>query len=89
MIVDAHKKEIRKFDTNRALSAWDSLVSQQQLKLQKLKVPTMHITTESPAREVCPFFNQMLFFFCHAHHQLQLQQRVLQVLISIIGPSIK
>lgn len=29
------------------------------------------------------------FFFCHAHHQLQLQQRVLQVLISIIGPSIK
>ncbi|XP_006460132.1 hypothetical protein AGABI2DRAFT_150097 [Agaricus bisporus var. bisporus H97] len=69
MIVDAHKKEIRKFDTNRALSAWDSLVSQQQLKLQKLKVPTMHITTESPARE--------------------LQQRVLQVLISIIGPSIK
>lgn len=63
MIVDAHKKEIRKFDTNRALSAWDSLVSQQQLKLQKLKVPTMHITSESPAREVCPFFNQMLFFF--------------------------
>ncbi|KAJ3566961.1 hypothetical protein NP233_g6667 [Leucocoprinus birnbaumii] len=67
-LVDAHKKELLKFDRDRALPAWDSLVSQQQVKLQRLQVPTMHMTSNSEERE--------------------LQQRVIQVLTSIIGPSI-
>ncbi|KAF5363853.1 hypothetical protein D9756_000593 [Leucocoprinus leucothites] len=69
MLVDAHKKELNKFDRDRALSAWDSLVSQQQLKLQRSQVPTMHMTSDPAERE--------------------LQQRVLQVLISIISPSMR
>jgi len=52
MLVDAHKKDLQKFDRDRALPAWDSLLSQQQVKLQKLQVPAMHITSESAEREV-------------------------------------
>jgi hypothetical protein len=85
MIVDAHKKEIREFDAKRVLPAWDSIVSQQQLRLQKLQVPTMYATSESATREVCSSNN----FIYYAYRKLQLQQRVLQVLISLIGPSIK
>jgi hypothetical protein len=62
MTVDTHQKEIRKFDAGRVLPAWDSLVSQQQLKLQKLQVPTMYVTSESSTREVCSS-NQLV---CHA-----------------------
>ncbi|KAF9451997.1 hypothetical protein P691DRAFT_756746 [Macrolepiota fuliginosa MF-IS2] len=69
MLVDAHKKELRRFDRDRALPAWDSLVSRQQAKLQRLQVPTMHITSDPSVRE--------------------LQQRVIQLLTSIMGPSIK
>ena len=52
MLVDAHKKDLQKFDRDRALPAWDSLLSQQQVKLQQLQVPAMHITSESAKREV-------------------------------------
>jgi len=52
MLVDAHKKNLQKFDRDRALPAWDSLLSQQQVKLQQLEVPAMHITSESAKREV-------------------------------------
>ncbi|KXN86306.1 hypothetical protein AN958_10168 [Leucoagaricus sp. SymC.cos] len=69
MLVDGHRKELNKFDKDCVLPAWDGLVSQQQLKLQQLRVPTMHVTSNSSERE--------------------LQQRVLQVLTSIVGPSIK
>jgi hypothetical protein len=52
MLADAHKKELHKFDNERALPAWDSLMSQQQLKLQRLQVPAMHVTSDSSEREV-------------------------------------
>ncbi|PPQ79566.1 hypothetical protein CVT25_003448 [Psilocybe cyanescens] len=44
MIADAFKKEIQKFDSERALPAWDGLVSRQQLELSQIDVPTMFVT---------------------------------------------
>lgn len=51
-LVDAHQKELYTFDKERVLPAWDSLLSQQQVKLQRLKVPAMHVTSDSSEREV-------------------------------------
>ncbi|KAI9449647.1 hypothetical protein BJY52DRAFT_229432 [Lactarius psammicola] len=41
---DAFQKELRKFDAERVLPAWDGLVRGQQARLEALKVPTMFVT---------------------------------------------
>ncbi|KDR83490.1 hypothetical protein GALMADRAFT_85687 [Galerina marginata CBS 339.88] len=51
MITDAFKKEIFKFDHERAIPAWDGLVSRQQLELAQIKVPTMFVTSDLKDRE--------------------------------------
>ncbi|KAH8979295.1 hypothetical protein EDB86DRAFT_3089199 [Lactarius hatsudake] len=43
---DAFQKELRKFDAERVLPAWDGLVRGQQARLEALKVPTMFVTND-------------------------------------------
>jgi hypothetical protein len=52
MIQSAFKKELDKFDRERALLAWDGLVSKQQAILASHSVPTMFVSTEGAARDV-------------------------------------
>jgi hypothetical protein len=49
---DNFQKELRKFDIERVLPAWDALVQGQQARLEALKVPTMFITSETGDVEV-------------------------------------
>jgi hypothetical protein len=49
---DNFRKELRKFDVERVLPAWDALVRGQQARLEALKVPTMFITSETGDVEV-------------------------------------
>ncbi|TFK56032.1 hypothetical protein OE88DRAFT_1641774 [Heliocybe sulcata] len=51
MMSDAFRKELRKFDFERALTAWDGLVTKQQAALEGLGVPGMFITDASADRE--------------------------------------
>jgi hypothetical protein len=44
---DNFQKELRKFDVERILPAWDALVRGQQARLEALKVPTMFVTSET------------------------------------------
>jgi hypothetical protein len=44
---DSFQKELRKFDAEQVLPAWDGLVRGQQARLEALKVPTMFVTTEA------------------------------------------
>jgi hypothetical protein len=50
---DNFRKELRNFDVERALPAWDALVQGQQARLEALKVPTMFVTSETGDVEVC------------------------------------
>ena len=50
---DNFRKELRKFDVERALPAWDALVQGQQARLEALKIPTMFVTRETGDVEVC------------------------------------
>ncbi|KAH9059306.1 hypothetical protein EDB87DRAFT_781543 [Lactarius vividus] len=43
---DAFQKELRKFDAERVLPAWDGLVRGQQARLEALKVPMMFVTND-------------------------------------------
>lgn len=52
MITDAFKKEILRFDRERALPAWDGLVTRQQNELTQFNVPLMFVSTEPEDREV-------------------------------------
>jgi hypothetical protein len=57
MIQAAFQKELQKFDRDRALLAWDGLVSKQQTTLASQNVPSMFVTKEGTDREVyCLFF---------------------------------
>lgn len=47
LMSDNFRKDLRKFDVERALPAWDALVQGQQARLEALKVPTMFVTTET------------------------------------------
>jgi len=47
LMSDNFQKELRKFDVERALPAWDALVRGQQARLEALKVPTMFVTSET------------------------------------------
>lgn len=52
MLSDAYKKELRRFDLERVLPAWDSLIQKQQEGLAHLQVPTMFATEARTNREV-------------------------------------
>ena len=54
MILAAYQKEMERFDTDRALVAWDGLVAKQQAALENMGVPTMFVTDTLTDREVCP-----------------------------------
>ena len=49
---DGLQKELRKFDVERVLPAWDGLVRGQQVRFEALKVPTMFVTDEAVDVEV-------------------------------------
>jgi hypothetical protein len=57
MISAAFQKEMKRFDTERALVAWDGLVAKQQAALENMGVPTMFVTDILTDREVCPLKN--------------------------------
>ncbi|KIM83905.1 hypothetical protein PILCRDRAFT_68770 [Piloderma croceum F 1598] len=51
MILAAYQKEMERFDTDRALVAWDGLVAKQQAALENMGVPTMFVTDTLTDRE--------------------------------------
>ncbi|KAF9498383.1 hypothetical protein BDN71DRAFT_1412292 [Pleurotus eryngii] len=51
MMSTNYKNELRKFDLERVLPAWDGLLSNQQIALTSLGVPTMFATTTKATRE--------------------------------------
>ncbi|KAF7301589.1 hypothetical protein MIND_00724400 [Mycena indigotica] len=51
MISRAYEKELKQFDSDRALPAWDALVAKQQTTLAQLGLPSMFLTTEKSDRE--------------------------------------
>ncbi|KAH8105493.1 hypothetical protein BXZ70DRAFT_904660 [Cristinia sonorae] len=50
-MTESFKRQLEKFDLERALSAWDGLVSKQQAELEGLGVPSMFVTTLTTDRE--------------------------------------
>lgn len=52
MITDAFEKDIRRFDLERVIPAWDGLVARQQAELTQAHVPTMFVTGEAENLEV-------------------------------------
>lgn len=57
-MTEAFERELRKFDIERVLPAWDSLITSQQAALVSHDVPTMFPTTSVNNREVCfPFLS--------------------------------
>lgn len=51
MLSDSFRKELRKFDSERVLPAWDGLVAKQQARLEALGVPVMYLTSIKTDRE--------------------------------------
>lgn len=49
---ESFRRELRQFDRDRVLPAWDGLVAKQQTMLESLGVPTMFQTIASGDREV-------------------------------------
>jgi len=49
---DTFRTELRKFDAERVLPAWDRLVRSQQARLEALKVPTVFVTNDASDAEV-------------------------------------
>lgn len=69
---DGFQKELRKFDVERVLPAWDGLVRGQQARLEALEVPTMFVTSEAGDVEVRVFlpmltWNFLLLFWLRVH----------------------
>lgn len=52
MLQDAYQTEMRKFDKERVLPAWDGLMARQQGQLETLGVPNMFVTSDPQATEV-------------------------------------
>lgn len=52
MLNDAYKKDLKKFDMERALPAFDGLIAKQQAVLTRLNVPTMSVSDDTELREV-------------------------------------
>jgi len=61
---DAFRTELRKFDAERVLPAWDGLVRGQQARLEALKVPTMFVTNDAGDTEV-----RVPYLSTHSHGQ--------------------
>lgn len=53
MMSTAFRKELQKFDVERALVAWDGMVAKQQMALEVLAVPTMFVSSGTSDMEVC------------------------------------
>ena len=53
------RAELRKFDRERALPAWDGLVTKQQAALEGWGAPAMFPTTHAPDREVSSVRHQI------------------------------
>ncbi|TFK29270.1 hypothetical protein FA15DRAFT_664191 [Coprinopsis marcescibilis] len=51
MLQDGYQRELRKFDQERVVPAWEGLVSRQQARLESLKVPNMFVTSDPKERE--------------------------------------
>ena len=51
-MTDAFCRELKQFDKERALPAWDGLISRQQSTLETLGVPTMFPTSKETDRQV-------------------------------------
>jgi len=51
MLAQAYKKELHKFDTQRATAAWDGLISKQQAALESLGVPVMYVSDLTADKE--------------------------------------
>jgi len=51
MLIQAYERELARFDRERALPAWDGLVTNQQAALTQLRVPTMFPTAVKGDRE--------------------------------------
>jgi hypothetical protein len=49
---DGFRTELRKFDAERVLPAWDGLIRSQQARLEALKVPAMFVTNDASDAEV-------------------------------------
>ena len=78
---DAYRKELRKFDTERVLVAWDALVAKQQTSLENMAVPAMFVTDTKADREVGPLKQPTRDSYLIILSQRQ--QRVIQVLEGI------
>ena len=87
MITDAFKKEIRKFDHERVIPAWDGLVARQQTELAQAHVPTMFVTGEAENLEVslCKIYLTFRRLTISASKR---QRQVIGVLETIIGPKV-
>ncbi|KAA1466046.1 hypothetical protein DENSPDRAFT_876203 [Dentipellis sp. KUC8613] len=51
MLSDSFRRELKKFDIERAIPAWDGLVGKQQTALEALGVPSMFPTSSKAERE--------------------------------------
>ncbi|KAK1229488.1 hypothetical protein PQX77_007458 [Marasmius sp. AFHP31] len=60
MLNDSYKQQLKKFDRERAISAWESLVAKQQEDLLALGVPTMFLTSNRSDRETQQKVSQVL-----------------------------
>ncbi|KAL0064735.1 hypothetical protein AAF712_008281 [Marasmius tenuissimus] len=60
MLNDSYKQQLKKFDRERAISAWESLVAKQQENLLALGVPTMFLTGNRSDRETQQKVSQVL-----------------------------
>ena len=55
MLSQAYEKDLKRFDAERVLPAWDGLVTSQQAALAQLKIPTMFPTAVKNDREASHF----------------------------------
>lgn len=92
---DSFRTELRKFDAERVLPAWDNLVRGQQARFEELKAPTMFVTNDTvdtQVRVTLQILHEGLFFgVCpHAKHPFsicQKQRKVVQLLEDILSTS--
>ncbi len=82
MLNDAYKKDLKRFDMERALPAFDGLIAKQQAALARLNVPTMSVSDDTDLREVS---STCLLAVANVERNiLQRQQRVMQVLTGLV-----
>ncbi|KAJ7590766.1 alpha/beta-hydrolase [Mycena floridula] len=92
MLSDAYARELSKFDRERVLPAWDSMVTRQQEALTRLEVPTMFCTDVASDREVN--FELLLLFShsscnqCSGSKRSHLRRCHTSIFEKLIGPSI-